>query len=512
MDTVFNGSDRTQNIKKTFWGYAVSYVVSTAAVFIYRTVFVRILSREYLGIEGLFGNVMQILSFAELGIGNLIAWYLYEPIKNHDIKSVAEWMKLYRVLYRAIACVIAVSGLLFFNCLTFFLKDRAELPGDIQMKAIYLLFLIQCVSGYLFSDRQTLLAADQRGGALAVCLCVRMLLQYLGQCMILIRTRDYTAMMAGAVVIGVLYNALLNAGIARRYRPVFEYPCKTPYSRLKAVWRDVGAMLFHRIGATVVNSTDNLILAAHTGLGRLGHYADYSLVTGSIQSMLGKVLGNFNGSIGNAHAVLPKKERYRLYRKLHLINLWIVSVVSVCLYALLDDAIVLWQGQNILCGTSLRPVLVLNFFLGTARFVNISYINASGLFNRDLVRPLIEAAVNLVLSVLLVKNLGISGVILGTAVSTLFTVWWREPYLLYRYEFEEPLRAYWAVYIKFSCAVFFLCVLVKTSGLFHAASLQELIGQVVLLVTMCNIVLAIANRKDQDFLSLVRTKKENAKR
>lgn len=500
VDTIFNRSGREKNIRKTFWGYAFAYVVNTAVVFFYRTVFVRILEKEYLGIEGLFTNVIQILSFAELGIGNIIAYHLYEPIQHNDIKSVAELMKLYKILYRVIACAIAFFGILFLNCLDFFIKDTSEIPGGIQIEIIYLLFLMQCVSSYFFSYRQTLLAADQRGGALAVCLCVGMLLRYVGQSVILLLTRDYTVMMIGAIVIDVLYNAIVSAVIAGLYRPVFRFPCKTPYGQLKIIVKDAGAMICHRIGGTVVNSTDNLIMSACIGLGTLGSYANYSLIIGSLKSVLGKILGNFNGSIGNAHVALSKKERYLLYRKLHFMNLWIASAASVCLYALLNDFIVWWQGDAMSLGGTAAALLVFHFYLVTARYINISYINASGLFNRDLLRPLAEAVTNLLLSVMLAENFGITGVIIGTIVSCLLTVWWREPWLLFRYEFGEPVGAYWIVYIKFAGITLVLCLSTRILVFSQIASFWQICKKGFLVFVLCNIVLAAATIREQYFL------------
>jgi hypothetical protein len=87
-----------------------------------------------------------------------------------------------------------------------------------------------------------------------------------------------------------------------------------------------------------------------------------------------------------------------------------------------------------------------NFFIFSSRVVNGSFGNAVGLFVYDKMRPLVEATINLVVSVILTRKLGVVGIFIGTAVSSLLTVWWREPYLLHRKIFEKELKGYFVTY------------------------------------------------------------------
>lgn len=68
----------------------------------------------------------------------------------------------------------------------------------------------------------------------------------------------------------------------------------------------------------------------------------------------------------------------------------------------------------------------------------------------DKIRPLIEAVLNLVISITLTFYMGISGVFLGTIISMALTVCWREPYLLYKYSFKRSVFDYWKTYLIFS--------------------------------------------------------------
>ena len=66
-------------------GYFINILIS----FICRKVFVMFLPIEYLGLNGLFTNILSMLSLAELGIGSAITYELYKPILEKDYKKVS---------------------------------------------------------------------------------------------------------------------------------------------------------------------------------------------------------------------------------------------------------------------------------------------------------------------------------------------------------------------------------------------------------------------------------------
>jgi len=102
------------------------------------------------------------------------------------------------------------------------------------------------------------------------------------------------------------------------------------------------------------------------------------------------------------------------------------------------------------------------FFLETSRKISTSYTNGCGLFVKDKGRPLIEAAINLIASIILVKRMGIAGVFWGTVLSHLCTVTWREPYLLYIYEFKKPFSKYWSYFLTACIVTVLLCITFNT--------------------------------------------------
>ena len=83
-----NEKSRTDNSIRNIMIGIGSEVFILVITFLSRTLFIKILGAEYLGINGLYSNILTILSLAELGIGNVVVFSLYKPIKNNDEQKI----------------------------------------------------------------------------------------------------------------------------------------------------------------------------------------------------------------------------------------------------------------------------------------------------------------------------------------------------------------------------------------------------------------------------------------
>ena len=89
---TFNNQKRTINsIRTSFWGTFRS-IIDILLGFAYRTIFIYVLNEQYLGLNGLFTNILQVLSLAELGITTAITYRFYKPISNGDVLQVGRLM------------------------------------------------------------------------------------------------------------------------------------------------------------------------------------------------------------------------------------------------------------------------------------------------------------------------------------------------------------------------------------------------------------------------------------
>src|SRR5574344_861644 len=97
-------------INNTIWAF-VGQGIGIIVSFISRIFFLRILGGEYLGLNGLFTNILTVLSLAELGVGTAITYSLYKPLREKSNDEISKLMSLYGKVYKIIGIIILLLGI-----------------------------------------------------------------------------------------------------------------------------------------------------------------------------------------------------------------------------------------------------------------------------------------------------------------------------------------------------------------------------------------------------------------
>lgn len=424
-------------------------MLSLVLQFISRIVFIRYLSAAYLGVNGLFTDVLGILNLAELGIGTAMIFSMYEPAARDDEAKLARLMNLYKWLYRAVAVGVLLLGLALLPALPFFIKDSS---GIEHLRLIYLLYVINSASSYLLSYKNSIYLAYQKAYVrnlwVQVCECLRFTLQIV----ILILTGNFILYLLAQFVLQFIPNIIVSVKADREF-PYLKHCHELPErEECMGILRNIGAMSMHKLGTVVVRNTDSLIMSSFIGLFAVGLYSNYKMLLSGINTMMDKFANAFVGSLGNLSAIEDEKRVYSIYRELEFLLFVIYAYWAAGLFALFNGFIALCFGADYCFSMVTVGVLVAEFYITGMRKVNLLFREAMGLFWYDRYKPLAEAAINLVVSLLLVQKFGIAGTIGGTIISSLCTCTWVEPYILLRYgmrdQWEERLKAYFAAYVR----------------------------------------------------------------
>lgn len=206
-------TSRIENSAKNFFFSAISQITVIILNLVSRTLFIRTLGEAYLGINGLFTNIITIFSLAELGIGSAIIYSLYKPIAQKDYEKIAALIKYYKHLYTIIAFVILAIGLAFFPFVSFFINLEIEISN---INYYYLLFLIQSVSSYLIVYRTSILTADQKGYLITKNNIIGSLVTFLIQIIILLTTHSYGLFTLAQIICGLIVN-YVNSTVALKH-------------------------------------------------------------------------------------------------------------------------------------------------------------------------------------------------------------------------------------------------------------------------------------------------------
>ena len=181
---------RTRNSIKNIIFALIGQILALLISFIARTIFIRILGKEILGLNGLFTNILSMLSFAELGIGSAIIYSMYKPLANNDEKAISSLINLYAKAYNIIGIIILILGITLLPFLKFLVKDY-ETYTYMNINLIYVLFVINSAITYFYSYKRSIIVANQKKYIDSINRTIFLLLLNVVQLVILYITRNY---------------------------------------------------------------------------------------------------------------------------------------------------------------------------------------------------------------------------------------------------------------------------------------------------------------------------------
>lgn len=466
-------------------------IVNLVLSFIVRTIFIRTLGEQFLGLNGLFSNILNILSFTELGIGTAITFSLYKPLAENKVNQIRALMHLYSKIYRVIGAGILLLGFVLMPFLETFISGDKSGLGNIYIA--FALYLMNSAFGYFMSYKRSLFMAAQEGYINALNLLLFQMLGQIMQILMLLLYSNYLVYLIVQLIFTVLSNVWISVIADKRYKHYLQKTSeKVPQDTIDYLKKNVLGMVSAKLGGVVVFGTDNIILSSMVGLSIVGIYANYTMIINGINSVLTQGLGAVTASLGNFGATKKKSDNIEVFFKFQLITL-LLSTTVVFVFALFSTPFIrLWLGSSKYVVT--RPTLyliVLVFFVSLMRQPLINYTNALGLYWEQRFKPLFEAGINLVVSLLLVGyfKMTISGVLIGTLASNLLVNAWWEPLILFKYGFDSNIKRFLIVYIsEFGSVATVLYVLTGFSG---RLTTMNIIGQLIIYTTV-GLILSIA--------------------
>lgn len=415
--------------------------------FVARVVFTHTLSEDYVGINGLFTDILSVLALSELGIGTAITYALYKPIAQKDIEKQKSLMRLYRRFYRIVTVVVIVCGLLVIPFMDVLIKDQPNVP---HLTLIYMMYLTNAALSYVLIYKKTLVDAHQLSYIGVLYQTTSWVIQNALQIVVLLTTRNYYLYLS-ILIVCTLGN---NICISRKADKLYPYLRDRNVTELsleerKGIFANMRAMLMHKVGNVMVNNTDNLLLSALVGTLSVGKYSNYFLIVGSVKQVLEQMFQGITASVGNM-GVQESKERIRkIFEASFFLGQWIYGLVAICIYQCIDLFVGFSFGQQYVFDKNVTLILCINFYLTGMRQPTLVFRDSMGLFKYDRYKSLVEAGINLVTSLILGKYFGTAGVFLGTMVSTVTTSLWVEPYMLYKHKLEISSRSYFVRYFVY---------------------------------------------------------------
>ncbi len=464
---------RSQNSIKNASSEVAVRLFTALSKFILRTIFIYTLGIQYNGVAGLFNDILMVFSLAELGISFAISFALYKPLAQHDDDAIVRIMYFYKKVYRIIALVIFVAGVLTLPFLKYLVKDVPDIKESIHL--IFMLFVIQSASSYLFIYKGTLLEANQQKRIISYINIVTTIVQTIFEGAILIIFKEYLVYLIFSIATTIAKNVVISY-VAQRKFPILKRKNIGPLTKEEShqIKKDIGATAIYNVSNVVVHVTDTIVTAAFFPTTIVGILSNYRLIFNTINTLISQLSSSTVASIGNLAVSADSSKLKALHDKLSFIMFMIANLVCSLLVALLNPFIgdVWLRNNDYVFIMPIVIVIVFNLYLCIMQYPNTAFRNANGLFVQGKIRPAIMAVLNILFSVALAliftsektalsnsAQWGVFGILLATPLARLVTETWYDPHIVYKHVFKISMKKYVLTRVMYFALAVVICVL-----------------------------------------------------
>lgn len=450
-----------RNVKVALLFYFLNLILQ----FFSRKIFLDYLGSEVLGLNTTAQNLLGFLNLAELGIGSAVAYNLYNPLFENDRNAINSIVSIQGWLYRRIAYIV-IAGACILMCFFPMIFAKAQVPLWYAYGS-FIVLLIAALLSYFVNYRQIVLSADQKEYKITLSVqgvkLIKVLLQILA---IRFLNHGYVWWLVLEIVMACVTSYVLSRTIRK------EYPWLSPnvaegkvlQKQYSTIITNTKQIFFHRIAGFILLQTSPLVIYAYASLTLVAIYGNYLLIVAGVTLLANALLNSISAGIGNLVAEGSKRRIKATFWGLTILRMWIASIICFGMYFLGDSFITLWVGKQYILPQSAFIILIVNTFINLTR-TNDIFICAYGLF-QDIWAPVVEAILNLGLSILLGYYYGLTGILSGIFISLLVIVFWK-PYFLYHYGFKESLTEYILKYTKYLILLTTIFLISKEVATFH---------------------------------------------
>lgn len=448
--------NRTNKSMRNITYGIIEKIVILLLTFVRRKLFIMYIGVEFLGINGLFTEILGMLSMADLGLGTAMAYSFYKPLAEKDTKKISALITFYKKLYNYIALAVAIIGV----ALVPFLKYIVNTDKDIShLTLYYLIFLSNTVVSYLFVYKSSIISADQKGYLISSYSVWVNVGKLIVQTIFLVLTKNYVVYIIMDVV-GTVVNNFIISYNANKYYPYIKKKVQLDKTERKSIIANLKSVFIYKVSSVFMNSTDNTIISMLIGTVWVGYCSNYTTVTVNITAFVTIIFTAITPSIGNLVVQSEPKKRYAVFSLMQMVSFCLAGIFTACVYVEINDLVTLWIGKKFIIDNIIVISLLINFYLGISLQPLWSYRSGTGLYNQTRYVMFICAIINVALSIILGKIMGVSGIFFASFISKILTYVWYEPYLLFKQYFNSSSIRYYIEQI-INLLLTIMCIIVS---------------------------------------------------
>lgn len=452
-------------------GYAVKNTVASILVEIITAISGIILPRFFIGVYGssVYGLVSSIGQFitymglVEAGVSAAATVELYEPLANKDQGRINVIVSTAKQFYRRSGVLFVALVLLLIGVYPYIVRNEIA-DGSFVRLMIVVLSLNGIIDYFILGKYRVLLTADQKTYILALATAVGTLITMLFT-IVLILLHCSPILVKSVAAIVYFLRTLFVVWYVRKHYPLLDIGVDASNNSFP----QRHSALFHQIVGTICNYTDIILLTImlrENALVEVSVYSAYNMVGANLSKLFNSICSGVSASFGNIIAQNDRIALHKTFNVFELLCFILLFIIYACMSVLLFSFISLYTASFTDAALYARRELVILFsacgLIQNLRISGLTVLLAAGHYKQTRGAALLEAIINLGLSIILIGKLGIIGVLIGTLAAYLFrstqTIFYNARYLVQgtlSVTFKRLLRniAMFALLVVLGCLV-----------------------------------------------------------
>lgn len=408
----------TVNVIVMFFGFTLQTILG----FIVRKVLIDCLGNDVLGYNAVFSNILTILNLTELGVGIAANGFLYKAISENNTQEISAISFVLKKIYRLIIGGIFVLGII----ISIFLKQIIPNANDsyIYVYIYYYLSLFATISSYLIAYKKTIIIADQKNYVVTladslsyiIISVIQIVLMYVAKSYILYLILNIIKFLLTSLFLKIYYyKNYKHLDIQRNLNIEKEYNSK--------ILKQMKDIFVAKIGGAIFNGTDSIIISVIMGANKAGLLSNYTLITITLQNLLTQIFSSIQASLGNyMYSENNEEKKVEVYNVSFFVAFVLGVIAMEGVIFVLPNFISIFFGKEYIMSNIICIVLGINILLMTLLQVPNQLFTIYKLYKYDKYIISVSAILNIIISTILVKILGVEGVLIGTTITLMIYI------------------------------------------------------------------------------------------
>lgn len=391
-------------------------------------------------VNGLVNSITQflgIIAFLELGVGAVVQSSLYKPLADKDSITVSKVITSADKFFRKLGYILAI----YIIAMLFYYPYLVKQNFSFMFTATLIVAIsVRSFAQYFFGIvNRLLLAADQKAYIQYIALTVAVITNTLA-CYILIAFDFYVQVVYGMTsVIFFLQPLAIHLYIKKHY--ALNRNIHYDVEPIKQKWNGIA----QHIAAVILTGSDSVVLTVFSSLVNVSIYAVYYLPMSGARLVIMSMISGIQALIGNLWA---KQDLIEL-RKVFAWTEWLIHTGTTLIFTLTAILIVPFvqvYTNGVTDANYTQPLFgVLLVAANSGHCLRLPYnimILAAGHYKQTQHNYIIAAVMNIVISIIGVKQFGLIGVTLGTLAAMVYQTVWMAWYNSKNF-IQWPMKNFW---------------------------------------------------------------------